>query len=147
MKKAYRNVLLLAVALSVISYGSISFAAPSVAGTWKGTIMKVNSTACASVAVKMALIQCSTSSNLVRGTFTVGTTSVPITGKFLSDGVTLTISGGSSTSTADAYLNVDAKYIVGTAPKIQITEMDFSVYNNTTDVSSDDLYDTCILTK
>jgi hypothetical protein len=148
MKKNLCIILLLTVAMCV-SMGHLypAYAAPYVGGVWKGTIIKASPTACSSLSLTLTITQCYTSSNVFGGTCAIGTISIPIVGKFRTDGITIDIAGSSlSTATiSESTFTAVAVYNVSTG-KLTITDLDFTTY----DVSgqpSNNAYDNCTLTK
>ncbi|MDR3554192.1 MAG: hypothetical protein P4L55_05520 [Syntrophobacteraceae bacterium] len=145
MKKIYSVVLPLVV-FALFACNQVAFAVPAVSGAWKGTIMQASYTACSGLPVVMTLTQCSTGSYVVRGTFKLGNTTIPIVGKFRLDGVTLDISGTVQTTASLTSLTIVAVFVPSTG-KIQITDMDNMITSFTTGQGSPYTYDLCSLSK
>ncbi|MHC1725919.1 MAG: hypothetical protein AB9866_07935 [Syntrophobacteraceae bacterium] len=144
MKRLVVFMVAVAVCFSLLAIGSSSYAAPSVAGVWKGKVLKVSPTSCSNLSITLTLIQCGTGSDLVRGTFQYGSTSIPVTGKFRSDGVTLDISGE-----LDMYTQMEltGKYTAGTPATIKVSDMDINIMSTTTYTNGNLRFSSLTLTK
>jgi hypothetical protein len=131
----------------VVVLGTQAFAAPNIAGVWKGKVMKSTPTACTNLSATLTVIQCTTGSNLIRGTLALGSTSYPIVGRILANGITIEISGSLNTASALSQLSLTAKYIDSPTDQLQVTFIDISTVSLVTGDTLVQLYDIFTLTK
>ena len=143
MKKTVFVGILLVV--SVLTFQSLAFCGSPVAGTWNGTIASVALTSateaqCSSGPITLTIVQCDTTSNLIRGTLW----SMAFVGKFRSDGTTFDL-----TFPADAYtsLSFTGQYISGKSAHINILDMEYTYIDMSTYIVYTIIYGNCTLTR
>jgi hypothetical protein len=143
-----RKVIAVLISLGIVLYafGSIASAAPSLAGTWTATTKKVTPTACSAVTVALTLVQCGTG-NLVRGTLSLGTISIPVVGKVRSNGLTIDIQGSTETSTNSYDGLIVGTYASGSPATIKFTSMGWTNISLVTFNQVYEYFDTITLAK
>jgi len=133
MSKKYWLAALFSLALVLpLFLARASLAAPNFMGNWTGTAPKITISGCSNESVALSVTtQCT---NLFSGTVMVGTTSVPMVGKFDPLDNTILINGYYFDSTAPSYamVTISGIYVTGVTPSMTVISFSFS----TLDISS-----------